>query len=430
MDSVSLFLLTIAGIFVVGTIGELIFRRTGIPDVVWLIAVGILLGPATGVVPRAMLETIAPFFAALTLVVVLFEGGTQLKLGEIQQAAPRAAALAFATFLLSAAAMTVVSMGAASVGLLPEGWSWWHGMLLGSILGGSSSVIVMPTMARGNVDGPTSNLIGLESAMTDVLCVVGASTLVGVLAGPDGSGVGPGAWTSLAKSFGLGLSVGLAGGALWFLVLRALGGSEHAYPLTLAALMVLYVVLNGLGGSAALGVLAFAVLVGNASSVASLFRIPRDVGLRRNVRGFHSQVVFMVKSFFFTFIGLMLSPPWSLIFVGVVLGAVLFAARIPGVMLALWRSPLPRTSRHLAVFALPRGMAAGVLATLPHYAGVPATETLPVIVFATVFTTILIFTVGFGVLRRDQVADPAGRSVQAEVALEASKAEGSTRAAG
>jgi hypothetical protein len=50
--------------------------------------------------------------------------------------------------------------------------------------------------------------------------------------------------------------------------------------------------------------------------------------------------------------------------------------------------------------SMPRGMAAGVLATLPLAAGVPASEPLPVLVFACVFTTILIFAVGFPLARR------------------------------
>jgi hypothetical protein len=56
---------------------------------------------------------------------------------------------------------------------------------------------------------------------------------------------------------------------------------------------------------------------------------------------------------------------------------------------------MPSSSRRLIVVALPRGMAAGVLSTMPAYAGVPNTEMLPVLVFACVITTIAIFTGGF-----------------------------------
>ena len=43
----------------------------------------------------------------------------------------------------------------------------------------------------------------------------------------------------------------------------------------------------------------------------------------------------MIKSFFFCFIGLMLSPPWSLIGVGAALGLALLAVRWPTARLAL-----------------------------------------------------------------------------------------------
>ena len=75
MASVELFLLCIAAVFLIGVIGELVFARTGVPDVVWLIVVGIFMGPVFGFVDRSFLLDIAPFFGALTLVIVLFDGG-------------------------------------------------------------------------------------------------------------------------------------------------------------------------------------------------------------------------------------------------------------------------------------------------------------------------------------------------------------------
>jgi cell volume regulation protein A len=67
MAPVALFLLTIAGIFLIGAAGEVVFQKTQIPDVLWLIIVGLVLGPVTGLVTRPQLATIAPYFAAFTL---------------------------------------------------------------------------------------------------------------------------------------------------------------------------------------------------------------------------------------------------------------------------------------------------------------------------------------------------------------------------
>jgi cell volume regulation protein A len=86
------------------------------------------------------------------------------------------------------------------------------------------------------------------------------------------------------------------------------------------------------------------------------------------------QMAFLIKPFFFVFIGAMLGPPWGLIAFGVLLGFALFAARLPCVHLALVGGTLSRDEKSMVTVALPRGMAAGVLATLPVSAGVPGSE--------------------------------------------------------
>jgi hypothetical protein len=61
----------------------------------------------------------------------------------------------------------------------------------------------------------------------------------------------------------------------------------------------------------------------------------------------------------------------------------------------------------MVLISLPRGMAAGVLATMPAHRGVPGTENVPLAVFATVLSTILIFAIGFPIVQRRLPRDPA-----------------------
>lgn len=397
MNAVALFLVSIASIFLIGAIGEVIFQRTNVPDVIWLILAGILLGPVTGLVTKQQLNTIAPYFAALTLVVVLFEGGSALKLSELSRAAPRSSLLALLNFLFAAAVMAVISMLAALIGWLPEEWTWTHGWMLGAILGGTSSIIIMPAMAQAKVEPKVANLLNLESALTDAFCVVGTVALIDVMLKGAGGAAGP--VVALLKSFGIGLAIGGVAGLVWMLFLRFLHSNEHAYPVTLAALLFLYVLIDYLGGSAALGILTVAVILGNAPKLGTKIGLKDEVELDTSVRGFHRQLAFMIKSFFFVFIGAMLAGPVSLLFLGLLLGLLLFAARLPATRLATLASDLSPDQKKLATVAMPRGMAAGVLATLPVSAGVPGTEALPVVVFACVFTTILVFAVGFPLVK-------------------------------
>ena len=402
--SVAAFLLAIAGIFLIGAAGEAVFRRTNVPDVIWLILVGIVLGPVLGFVTREELTGVAPYFAAVTLVVVLFEGGSKLDLADVSRAAPRSALLAVCSFVLAVIAVAALSMGARLVGWLPGEWGWTHGLLLGSILGGSSSIIIMPAMQQAKVVPRVASLVGLESAFTDAFCVVVASALIDVLAISAAPGQSPA--TALLVSFAIGGGMGTVSGAAWLLVLRFLRNSDHAYPITLSSLIVLYVAIDHAGGSAALGILAFAVIVGNARSIGAKVGLSEQSGLGRDVRGFHAQMAFIIKSFFFTFIGAMLGPPLGLLVLGVLLGLLVFGARIPGVLAATLATDFTPREKKIIMVSLPRGMAAGVLATLPAAAGVPGTDSLPTVVFAAVFTTILVFAVGFPLVRRSLPAPP------------------------
>ncbi len=110
-------------------------------------------------------------------------------------------------------------------------------------------------------------------------------------------------------------------------------------------------------------------------------------------------MTFLIKTFFFVFLGAMLGPPWRWAAFGVAVGVLLFVARIPAVLLGSLGSDLDASERRLATVALPRGLAAGVLAVVPLTAGVPATAELPVIVYSAIVTSIVLFAIGFKMFR-------------------------------
>lgn len=404
MDQVSIYLILVSCLFLMGALGEVIFRRTQIPDVVWLIGAGVVLR-MTGLVDPAdpAVRNATPLFAAVTLIIVLFEGGRTLVIEDLVKSAPRATVLALLGFVMTTLAVAVLSMGAFAIGIgLPETWTFKHGLMLGAMVGGSSSLVIMPSMAVAKVKEKVANLVGLESALTDALCVVVTGVMIEIiLAGQTAKGGGFDAAMSagaFAKNLGVGLAVGGAAGWSWFPLLRFLKGSQHAYPVTLAALLGLYVVVSYLGGNAAIGILAFSIMVGNADSLmqkAGFTMGPNPLKIDESVQVTNQQVSFIIKTFFFTFIGINLGPPWSLLFFGIVVGVSLFAVRLPAVKLALRGTDFDAHEISLINVSLPRGMAAGVLATIPAMRGVEGTEDLPALVFASVVASIAIFAGGF-----------------------------------
>jgi cell volume regulation protein A len=64
MSDVSLALFLADAIIVIASLGSFLFRKTGIPDMIFLMMLGILLGPVLGVILLRDIETLAPCFRA------------------------------------------------------------------------------------------------------------------------------------------------------------------------------------------------------------------------------------------------------------------------------------------------------------------------------------------------------------------------------
>jgi len=113
MDPVAWVVVEIAGILLLGALGEFIFARTHVPDVVWLVAAGILAGPISGLVPSGLLRPGIPLFGAIALTVILSSGAFRLQLTEVAAAAPRG-------ILLGSQKIFLIKIVAIYLTLLPD----------------------------------------------------------------------------------------------------------------------------------------------------------------------------------------------------------------------------------------------------------------------------------------------------------------------
>ncbi len=395
------FLVVIAGILLVGLLGEWLFTRTGIPDAVWLIAAGAGLGPITGLVQRDDLQLAGPELGAFTIIIVLFHGGLGLPLNQLATHAWKACKLAVLTFTVSTAGVALTLLGLVRAGYLPPLWSWQLAVLAGLILGGSSSVVVMATLGFAKVEDTIAQPLNVESALTDVLVVVCTGVMVNLVVAGHLSVADP--LVGVVQNFGVGTLAGAACGLLLVLVVHLLQRSRSAYIFLLAVMLLLYATVARLGGSPALAVLAAAVILGNAGLVLQWLGF--GDGQTKLELGEHSIrlsqfALFIVKALFFTFIGASLPSAPGPLAIGAVLGVVLFLLRWPATRLALADSQLTPAQKNVAWVSLPRGLAAGVMALVPAAAGIPGAEELQAPIFAAIASTILIFAIGFPLARR------------------------------
>jgi len=128
-------LILIGTIVFLGFIGRLIFEKTKIPEVVWLMILGVFIGYYEAVTTDMMLS-IAPVFAAIALAIILFEGGLNMDFYKVLKQFPRSSSLAILNLIFSIIFVSMISVLIFSL-LGIQGWTWLHGILLGAIVGGS-----------------------------------------------------------------------------------------------------------------------------------------------------------------------------------------------------------------------------------------------------------------------------------------------------
>src|SRR5262245_55190304 len=105
MDSVAQVLEIVAGILLLGAVGEFVFWRTGTPDVLWLVCAGVLAGPVFEFVSPTLLQPAVPLFGAVALTIILSAGASRLRLEDVTAAGPRGLLLGLAGFVLSVASI-------------------------------------------------------------------------------------------------------------------------------------------------------------------------------------------------------------------------------------------------------------------------------------------------------------------------------------
>ena len=379
-------ILLAAGVVIfLGVAGEAFFKKTGIPDVAFLMVLGVIIGPILGIIQAEAVLQIVPYFAALALIIIMFDGGLNLDLKHMVKTAHFAFTLAILGFILSVAITTI------AVHYILD-WLWLESILLGSIVGGSSSAIVFGLVRNIRISEETKNMLSFESALTDILSTIIAFILFGaILAGQFDLQV---LQETLGRSIIVGLVLGFGVGIPWMYVSTKLGNAQHSYMLTLGILFLLFFLANSFGESGALTALVFGLMLGNKHHFAKIlkFKLPRiEVDDPT-----HNQLTFLVRVFFFVFVGLMASiGKYEYVIIGIGITILIYFGRlIVGKITLTKRFSL--LDRKVTYSMIPRGLAAAVLATFPLTLGLPNAEIYPQIVFFIILSSVIITTIGLG----------------------------------
>jgi NhaP-type Na+/H+ or K+/H+ antiporter len=347
------------------------FRKTNIPDVLVLMLVGIVIGPLLGIVTPEDFGKIGSLIATIALVVILFESGTSLNLNVLGKSLATTGVLTMWCFVLTA--LIVALLGVYLLDL-----SWLPATMLGMTLGGTSSAVVIPMVSSLRLSEKPATVLVLESAITDVLCIVGVFALLQV---HTQGGVEPGRLIGgVMSALIFAAVIGVLGGIGWLLVLGKVRDFPNTISSTLAYVFIVYGLTEFLGFSGAIAALALGVTLTNFEKfgLTKFDRIDRNiVPLNDMDLTFYREAVFLLKTYFFVYLGISIHfGAMHLAVVALAMVLLVFAMRI-GLTRAVFRGEgySLRDTAFTSMLA-PKGLAAAVLATLPLQYGVAGGEVI------------------------------------------------------
>ena len=397
------FVFLIAGaVILIGFLGSLSFERTSIPDVLLLLGIGIILGPALKLVDLATLTGFAEYFGLFALMIILFEGGMDIDIDKLIKEFGAASLLVILSFVLSVLAI-------ASLMYFLIGWDITRSLLLGSILGCTSAAIVIPIIGRMSLKEEIKTLLSVESAMSDVLAVVITISLI-EFAKLESIGI-QAPFRAIASSFSIALVAGPAAGLLWLKVLDFLKGRKYAYMTTLAAMLIVFALVDMLGGSGPIAILLFGVVLGNCHSFTRLLKTRVTSVVDETIKFFHGEVTFFVRTFFFVYMGMMISfrqLSFQLFSLMASMTLLIIVVRLISVVIMSSIFHEKREDRFVMLSMLPRGLASAVLATMPFEANIKGTEIFVEYTFAVIVLTNILMTIGVFVSERKEKMEKKG----------------------
>ncbi len=395
-------ILLIGFITFLGYFSLLLFEKKKVSQIITLILIGIIVGPVLNLVDvseGSVIREISPLLASLALILLLFDGGLNLNIIRTAKEFPKAFLFTIFVFLLS-------SFGTAYIMEYLFLWPFLDGLLLGVILGGTSSAVVITIVEQANIKQNLKTFLTLESTITDVLVVIISYLLISYISG-DFFNINV-SIVYLTSAFSTAIVIGVISALFWFHMLNKLEEKTFSYMLTIAFALVIYSISNFLGGNGNFAVFVFALVLGNIKEFGGVIKLfsedkAQTLYLDRKIRTFQEEITFFIRTFFFVYMGLIL--PTSLLNFKVIAIVVLlsfFFLFVRNILVVLFFRSETREDKFLISTSLGRGLAAAVVASLAISEGIEIPGFIEIIIGVILLTNII---TSFGVFAHFKVTE-------------------------
>jgi cell volume regulation protein A len=405
----------LGGIVVLAFVANRLAGWTRVPDVVVLMAAGMLLGPAFHLLDPSKFESVAHGFGALALILILFEAGLDLEFRNTLQHFPGGVLLALLSYGLSMVAIAEFLKAAIRLPRIDA-------YLVAAAFSCVSSSVLLPVLQQMDLGTALKTTLVVEGALSDALGVLGVGAVLDFTSTPhegDQKNVttllmrhaaAQGTKSSLAGGVIEGfllrvvisLALAFAVGFLWSRLLPLISEERFWQVLTFAAVLLVYSISDLVGGSNLFAVIAFGATIANlpgktrAEFEFAWWVAPKSGNTHRQLLVFHSELAFLVRTFFFVLLGLIVK------FSGLRAAALPAAGIVAVIFLSRWISaqvsrlamrdvgPMDIETISLLV---PRGLITAVLAFEIVDAKGASFNSLPGLVFSVILLSNLLMLV-------------------------------------
>jgi len=320
-------LLLISSTLILCYISGLIYTKTKIPDIIWLLSFGILLGPVLGYFKKEFFISLSPLMGVVAICIVTFDAGINIDTKALARTLLKSMILTIATFLA-----IVPSVGYAVHFLIPESFTLLEGMLLGTMVAGISTMAVTSLLDGlrkliPNLES-TRALLLLESTLIDPIRFITAIAIIRMIMLPGVSFRE--SFIDIVYTFVIASIIGLAFGLAWAEILDRLRSRPFNYILTIAILFLTYLLAEAVagGGGGTVTAFIFGFVLTNYRYVSKRLGLDRNLKPdKRRIIEFNEEMTFLFKSYYFVYMGLIVTLSYQYLTIGFSVVILLLAVR-------------------------------------------------------------------------------------------------------
>jgi NhaP-type Na+/H+ or K+/H+ antiporter len=350
----------------------------------------------------------------LALILILFAAGLELDLRRARKQFAAGTILAILSYGLTMAGVDLFCVHELGMHRMPA-------LLVAAALACMSGSIILPILDQLDLQHNLKTTLVIEASFGDGLGALVVGVLLGVASGgaestTSGGAILGGMVAQFVFRFVLAFVIAVVAGFLWARLLPRISNKQFWQVLTFAAVLMVYSGTHAVGGSDLFAVMVFGATLASLMGPQSFLRefefevLPTDKS--NQIHSFHSELAFLVRSFFFVLLGAMIQFRGLRVQILPSLGilCVFLVARILAVTLSrvAWRGTSSR-ERELAMLLIPRGLITAVLALEVISAMPTDLMFLPSLTFALILFTnvlVLVASIRAKVLAVDRSSSP------------------------